>query len=61
MRMRLDEIMPLGEHKAMLIARAVLLAHKDAAKTNGVDLDDLRKQQYCYMCALIQRTRWLHQ
>ena len=60
MRLYLDEMHPLSEHKAMLIARAVVLAHRDAARVNA-DVDEVRKQEYGYIEVMLQRARWAQQ
>ncbi len=56
--MRLDEMQPLSDSTAALIARAIVNAHSEAAKVERAELDDIRKQQYNYLDLMLQRARW---
>lgn len=56
--LKLDEMQPLSDNMSMLLARAIVLAHRDAAKTNYAEIDDIRKQECVYIEAMLQRARW---
>ena len=58
MMLKLDEMQPIHESVATLIARAIVNAHGEAAKLKHAELDDIRKQQHRYFTIMLQRARW---
>lgn len=59
--LKLDEMQPIHESVATLIARAITNAHAEAANVANAKLDDIRKQEYSYISLMLQRARWCKQ